>query len=135
MRPESATPCLDNQATGMALSILAEIGQMLDVLANDQQPGSIDLRSLPLTEADRDELESLLGTGEIKAELELSGQSEIWETAYSGVWWIRHRGAGDKILSEEIAVCSVPEILQTHPVDIEAAARRLQKTLTEATNG
>ena len=135
MKRDSAAPCISGRSTGMALSILAEIGQMLDTLADKGQPGSIDLRSLPLSDTDREELESLLGHGEVHAELQLAGTSEVWETAYPGVWWIRHRGAGDKIASEEIAVCPVPEILITHPVDIQAAARRLNKTTSEAAHG
>ena len=135
MKRDSAAPCLSGRPTGMASSILAEIGQMLDTLADKGQPGSIDLRSLPLSDADREELEHLLGHGEVHAELQVAGTSEVWETAYPGVWWIRHRGAGEKIASEEIAVCPVPEILITHPVDIQAAARRLNKTTSEAAHG
>ena len=135
MKRDSAAPCISGRSTGMAQSILTEIGQMLDSLVAGGQTGSIDLRSLPLSDADREELEGLLGHGEVHAELELAGKSEVWETAYPGVWWIRHRGAGDKIASEEIAVCPVPEILITHPVDIQAAARRLNKTTSEAAHG
>jgi hydrogenase-1 operon protein HyaF len=113
----------------MALSVLAEIGRMLEALSESGQAGSIDLRSLPLSDADRAQLEEVLGRGEVRAELELAGNSEVWETRYPGVWWIRHRGAGDKIATEEISVCAVPEILITHPVDIKAAAGRLREEL------
>jgi hydrogenase-1 operon protein HyaF len=125
----SGAPCLSDQATGMALSVLAEVGRMLEALTGSGQEGSIDLRSLPLSEVDREQLETVLGQGEVRAELNVAGKSEVWETAYSGVWWIRHRGAGGKIASEEISVCRIPEILITHPVDIEAAAARLKKEL------
>jgi hydrogenase-1 operon protein HyaF len=129
---ERGGSCLDGQATGMAWSVMAEVGRLLEELANRGQTASIDLRSLPLTDADRAELEALLGRGEVRVELDLAGRSEIWETGYPGAWWIRHRGAGDRISSEEIAVCPVPEILATHPADIEAAARRLCRTLRES---
>jgi hydrogenase-1 operon protein HyaF len=128
MRERGAT-CLDGRATGMAWSVLAEVGRLLERLAATGEPGSVDLRSLPLTDADRAELESLLGVGEVRAELDLAGRSEAWETAYPGAWWIRHRGASDRIASEEIAVCPVPEILLAHPADIRAAAGRLQGDL------
>jgi len=123
--------CLDGQTTGMAWSVLAEVGRLLEDLASRGQTASIDLRSLPLTDADRAELEALLGRGEVRVELDLAGRSEVWETGYAGAWWIRHRGAGDRISSEEIAVCPVPVILETHPVDIEAAARRLSRDLQQ----
>ena len=129
MPRDSAAPCLSERATGMALSVLAEVGRMLETLAGSGEPGSIDLKSLPLSDADRAQLEELLGRGEVHAELELAGASQVWETAYSGVWWIRHRGAGDKIATEEISVCRIPELLLSHPVDIEAAAGRLRQEL------
>jgi len=129
MQRDNAAPCLSERATGMALPVLAEIGRMLENLAASGEPGFIDLRSLPLSDADRGQLEALLGRGEVQLELELAGVSEVWETAYSGVWWIRHRGAGGKIATEEISVCRIPEILISHPVDIEAAAGRLRQEL------
>ena len=123
-------PCLTDRPTGMALSVLAEVGRLLEQLARTGEQAAIDLRSLPLTDADRAELEERLGRGEVRVELELAGRSEIWETAYSGAWWIRHRGAGDRISSEEIAICPMPEILTAHPDDITAAAARLQRDLS-----
>ena len=112
---------------------MTEISTLLAALSESGQAASIDLRSLPLSDADREELEEALGRGEVRAELDIAGASEVWETRYPGVWWIRHRGAGDKIASEEISVCRVPEILITHPVDIQAAAGRLRQEL-ETTN-
>ena len=129
MARDSAAPCLSDRATGMALSVLAEIGRMLEALSESGQAGAIDLRSLPLSDVDRAQLEEVLGRGEVRAELDIAGESEVWETTYPGVWWIRHRGAGNKIASEEISVCAIPEILITHPVDIKAAAGRLREEL------
>ena len=129
MARDSAAPCLSDRATGMALSVLAEVGRMLEALSESGQAGAIDLRSLPLSDVDRAQLEEVLGRGEVRAELELAGNSEVWETTYPGVWWIRHRGAGDKIATEEISVCAIPVILITHPVDIKAAAGRLREEL------
>ena len=127
----TGAPCQTANSTGMARSVLSEIARMLQALAEDGTAGSIDLRSLPLTEADRAELEEALGRGEIRAELELAGRSSIWETRYPGAWWIRHRGAQDKVSSEEIAVCHVPDILKSHPADIEAAALRMAQELEQ----
>jgi hydrogenase-1 operon protein HyaF len=127
----SAAPCQSELMTGMAHAVLAEVARMLEALAQKGEHSFIDLRSLPLTEADRGELERLLGRGEVQAELDVSGRSEIWETAYAGAWWIRHRGAGDTISSEEIAVCPVPEILSAHAADIESASKRIQQDILE----
>ena len=129
MARDSAAPCLSDRATGMALSVLAEIGRMLEALSESGQAGAIDLRSLPLSDVDRAQLEEVLGRGEVRAELDIAGESEVWETTYPGVWWIRHHGADRKIATEEISVCAIPEILITHPVDIKAAAGRLREEL------
>jgi len=129
MPRDNAAPCLSDRATGMARSVLAEISRLLDTLAGSGEAGFIDLRSLPLSDADRTQLEALLGRGEVQLELDLAGTSEVWETSFPGVWWVRHRGAGGKIATEEISVCRIPEILLSHPVDIEAAASRLRQEL------
>lgn len=129
MPRDGTAPCLGERATGMARSVLTEILQMLEVLSESGRAGSIDLRSLPLSEADRAELEQALGHGEVQANMDLAGDSEVWETTYPGVWWIRHKGAGGKIATEVISVCRIPEILKTHPIDIEAAAARLKQEL------
>jgi hydrogenase-1 operon protein HyaF len=115
--------------TGMAWSIMSEIAQLLGVLAERDQVSAIDLRSLPMTASDLAQLEELLGRGEITAHLDLAGKSEIWETQYPGVWWIRHMGAEDKVACEEIAITRLPEILMTHPVDVQAAAVRIRSEL------
>lgn len=131
----SGAPCASDRATGMAYSVLAEIGRLLEALATDGRSDAIDLRSLPLTDADREQLLELLGPGEVTAELDVAGRSTVRETAFAGVWWICHRGADDRVASEEIAVCPVPSIVVSHPADISAAARRIQQTLSESTPG
>lgn len=123
--------CTDGRITGMAWSVLAEIGRRLESLGATGQTAAIDLRSLPLTDADRAQLETLLGRGEVRAELELAGRSEVWETAYPGAWWVRHLGAAGRIASETIAICPVPEILAAHPADVQAGARRLLRELDQ----
>lgn len=129
--PQRGAGCLDGRSTGMAFAVLAEVGRLLAALADSGATGAIDLRSLPLTAADRRQLEELLGRGEVRAELDLTGRSELWETAYPGVWWIRHLGADERVASEVIAVCPAPDILAAHPADIQAGARRLAHTLAQ----
>ena len=131
MTQASGAHCQTSLVTGMALSIMAEVARMLKALADKNETGSIDLRSLPLTDADREQLEELMGRGEVKAELEVSGDSTVWETSYPGAWWIRHRGAGGKISSEEISICPVPAIFSAHPADIEAAVNRIKNAIAE----
>ena len=58
----------DDPVTGMAQSLLREIAQHLERLARTGARHAIDLRSLPMTRADREELEALLGRGEVAAD-------------------------------------------------------------------
>jgi hydrogenase-1 operon protein HyaF len=88
-----------------------------------------------MTDADRAELEERLGRGEVDADLAVSGESKVWETAYSGVWWIRHFGAGGLIASEEIAIAAVPDILVSHAADIAVAAARMNDDLQASATG
>jgi len=135
MKRDSSAPCTTANTTGMAWSILSEIAQRLHLLAESNEPSAIDLRSLPMTQADRDQLEEILGRGEVSARIEVTGSSDIWETAYAGVWWIRHRGASERIATEEIAVTHIPEILLSHPHDVTAAALRLREELDNGSTG
>jgi hydrogenase-1 operon protein HyaF len=126
MKPESIAPCLTDFRTGMATAVFSEIADRLAVLAETGETSAIDLKSLPMTTADRQELEDHLGQGEVSARLDVAGTSEIWETRYHGVWWIRHMGADGQVATEEIAVTPLPVILRTHPVDVEDAAKRIR---------
>jgi hydrogenase-1 operon protein HyaF len=125
----SVAACPVGRTTGMAFAVLAEVAQLLKALAEDGSSSAIDLRSLPLTDADTQQLEDLLGRGEVHAELEIAGATEVWETHYAGAWWVRHRGARGEISSEELAICRVPDILLSHPSDIRDAAQRIAAEL------
>ncbi len=58
--------------------------------------------------------------------LEVAGTSELWETRYAGVWWVRHFGDGDRIASERIEIAAIPQILVSQDEDIAAAAARVR---------
>ena len=120
---------IDQMRTGMANSLLAEISRALSALAATGTPSALDLRSLPLTAADRAALDAGLGRGDVAITLSASGTSEIWETGFCGVWWLRHLGADGKVASEVIEITSIPQIVTAHPDDISAAAQRLQSAL------
>ncbi len=127
--------CYAGQLTGMAEAVMREIATRLGCLADTGESAVIDLRSLPLTDADRVQLETVLGSGEVEAELRVLGQSSIRETGFPGVWWIRHRGGDQRVAAEEIAVTRIPEILITHVDDIRTAAGRLRQHLAAAGPG
>lgn len=110
-------------------SLLGEIAHLLGQLAASGTGGAIDLRSLPLQAADREALERALGRGEVEARLTTAGGSEVFETTYPGVWWVRHRGADGRISSETIEVTLIPEILKTHADDLAGARGRLAEAI------
>lgn len=125
MRTHDAADCCAQEVTGLAEAIVCEIADLLRVFAESGQEAAIDLRGLPMTDSDRDALAARLGRGEVYASVDVAGRSEVWETAYSGVWWVRHLGAEGQIAAEEIAVALVPQFLVSHRDDVEAAAQRL----------
>jgi hydrogenase-1 operon protein HyaF len=132
MNADPSCGCTGEPRTGLAGVLLHEIAILLDRLAVTREPASIDLRGLPMTDADRHELEAHLGRGEVSVDLAIPGGSKIWETRYPGVWWVRHFGADENILAEEIAVTRVPEILCADFSDIAAAAARFRDEFAAA---
>ncbi len=120
--------CIDTAQTPSTLAhgVLQEIAERLAALVGTGESAAIDLRSLPMTNADRDELERRLGRGEVVATLALGGTSELWEPRYCGVWWVRHFGTGGQIAAERIEIAAVPPMLVAQQADIAAAAARVQ---------
>ncbi len=111
-------------------ALLWEIAAGLRGFAETGASAAIDLGGLPLERADREALDETLGRGEITATLEAAGSSEVWETAYAGVWRVRHFG-GDHVAVDQIEIGPCPKILLADRRDAGAAARRLTETLGE----
>ncbi len=109
-------------------AIMQELTAFLERFVVTGEEGFVDLRGLPMRESDKQQLEDLLGVGEVRATILVSGETQIWETALSGIWWVRHKGSEGKIISEQIVVTQIPEILKTHNEDAKAALKRLQSS-------
>ena len=115
--------------TGMSDAVFAEVAARLaEVVAGASAP-PIELTAMPLTSEDRADLEQRLGRGEVFATIESAGRSEVWETQFSGVWFVRHFGENDRTASECIEFGAAPAILFSHRADMAAAARRLATAL------
>lgn len=121
----------DEMLTGQAEAVLSEVADLLGRLLETGEEGSIDLRSLPLSPADRDWLDKKLGSGEVEITLEAGGRSVLTETAYSGVWKVVHRDAEERVVSEFIEVAYVPAIIKPAKMDIEKANEKLQSDLKQ----
>ena len=116
-----------------ARAVLREIETLLQGLKAGGEGGSIDLGSLPLTPEDYDLLEASLGKGEVSAEVESLGPTEVTETGISGVWWITHYNADEEVMAEFIAVTLCPEILLTTLEDVSDGLQRLHALLDRTT--
>ena len=117
--------------SGNAAALLREIAALLEALVRLGEGGAIDLKSLPLSAADRDWLLERLGKGEVEINLNIAGGSRIRETAYAGVWWVEHRGENGATTSEFIEVSYVPELVSAHPDDVESGLDFLNSELAE----
>jgi hydrogenase-1 operon protein HyaF len=121
----------DNGLTGQAEAVLAELAEMLDRLLETGKGDSIDLRSLPLSPADRQWLDTQLGRGEVEINLDAGGRSVLTETAFSGVWKVVHRDIDERVVAEFIEVGYVPNIVLPTGMDIQNACNRLQSNLKQ----
>lgn len=105
--------------------LLHEVKHALDNLIETGHTSIIDLRSIPLAPGEEDKILSALGQGEVKAQLDALGLSEVNETQYAGVWIVTHFNDENEIISRFIEVTTMPEILCSQTEDIMAAYSRL----------
>jgi hydrogenase-1 operon protein HyaF len=125
--PQSVDPSMTPAGLGGGIAaILSELAVLLERLAASDETAMIDLRSLPMSAADRILLQRALGDGEVHATLQAQGTSTARETGVAGVWWIEHRDAHDALLAELLEVARFPQILASAPDEIQQAAAALQ---------
>jgi len=89
----------------------------------------IDLRSLPLAPGEEEHIETLLGVGEVRAELDALGPTIAQETRIPGVWVVTHRNASDEIVAKFIEVTRMPAILLSQDEDIRRGVDQLNEEL------
>ena len=111
--------------------LLHEIKHALDNLIETGRTSIIDLRSIPLAPGEEDKILNTLGRGEVLAQLNALGLSEVIETQYAGVWLVTHYNDEDHIISRFIEVTTMPEILCSQTEDIMAAYSRLTLELED----
>ncbi len=131
--PVNVVPAAVRQEALNSPALLQEIARLLARLVETGEPGSVDLRSLPLTPTDYAHLTEALGQGEVSAEITAAGPTRVRETAVHGVWWVTHLNANDEPTAEFIEVSYAPEILKTHPSDAAMALAKLRARLSRAT--
>ena len=121
--------------SGHVLALLQEIESLLRSLVERDAGGSIDLRSLPLTDSDLTQLEETLGEGEVSAQVDSLGLSRVWETGVSGVWWVIHENEEGEVIGEFIEVTYCPELLITPAEDVKESWQALRARLVQSEYG
>lgn len=121
--------------SGMVPAVLRELEQALEALMQEGTRHVVDLSTLPMSNADRSLLESTLGEGELRMELDVLGRTRIRESSFPGIWWVRHEDPGGKVLAEHIEVAHIPEIVPAHASDLETGKARLSERIKQISPG
>jgi len=112
--------------------LLHEIRHALQELAGNGKSGIIDLRSIPLAPGEEDKILAVLGKGEVEAQIDALGPSEIYETRYPGVWLVTHYNEAREIIGRFIEITDMPEILRSQVDEIRESCDRLAEYLERA---
>lgn len=132
--PIKVVPTVPTPATSRnALPLLYEIATMLERLLNTGATDCIDLRRAPLSQEDYVLLKDTLGRGEVSATVAALGQTEIYETALPGVWWVVHYDQNEQPITEFLEVAKLPELLKSPSDEIRAGLARLHRKLSQHT--
>lgn len=105
--------------------LMHEIRHALKNLGKNGDNSIIDLRSLPLAPGEEQRIVRLLGKGEVTSTLQALGRSDIYETAFPGVWMVTHYNDDEEVISRFIEVTRIPEIMLSQTADISDSHRRL----------
>ncbi|MDP3635849.1 MAG: hydrogenase expression/formation C-terminal domain-containing protein [Azonexus sp.] len=128
VRVESNRPRTAN--IEIATGILRDVHSALREFQASGRPQAIDLRhQRRMTEATYNALEQALSRGEVSAIVDSELRAEIFETRFSGVWWVRHLDEQGEITTEIIEVTEVPVILKAHRIDMIGALKKLEQFL------
>ena len=129
-RPASKIPGVEFE-TGNVAPLMHEIRHALARLIEDGEESAIDLQSLPLAPGEEKRIEEALGIGEVRAELDALGPSNIVETRYPGVWLVTHRNADEEVIGRLIEITRIPAVLESQPEDISRGLATLRSELDD----
>lgn len=127
VRTEPGAPAERDGGSGNIPLLLNELRHALTRLTDSGETTCIDLRGLPLAPGELDALQQQLGCGEVRAELDALGRSEIAETDYAGIWRVIHYNSSGEVVGYFLEVTTVPDLLRTPLADLPASIERLSK--------
>jgi hydrogenase-1 operon protein HyaF len=84
-----------------------------------------------MTQGDLRQLEETLGKGEVTASVDAAGPTEVFETRFPGLWWVRYQNEDRQTVAEQLVVGRVPAILETHLDDVRDSVARLEEELND----
>ena len=116
-------------SSGNIPPLLHEVRHALAALAKNGTCNVIDLKSIPLAPGEQEAILATLGEGEVRAELQSLGKSEIIETSFPGVWVVTHCDEQGDIRARFIEITRMPEILESQAPDIAEGLGRLESLL------
>jgi hydrogenase-1 operon protein HyaF len=120
---------VEHPSDGNGRAVLREIEQRLELLLTKGEESSIDLSRLPFGPGDHALLAKTLGEGEVSAEVNSLGPTQVRETAIPGVWWVTHFNADDEVMAEFIEVTRCPAIVLTPRDDLQEGVAALRARL------
>ena len=123
MNPDVSAPCQTSMNTGMAWSILTEIRTLLSRLAETGDSAAIDLRSLPLTTADRVRRFMLLKPAGQVNETEVARAMYI--TRRTLARRLEHEGTGYRQIREKLLAELAARHLADSRLTVESVAHML----------
>ena len=120
---------VEHRAESNGRAVLREIETRLALLLTKGEESNIDLSRLPFGPGDRALLVKTLGEGEVSAEVNSLGPTQVRETAIPGVWWVAHYNADDEVMAEFIEVTRCPAIVRTPQDDLQDGLKALRALL------
>ncbi|APE05207.1 hydrogenase expression protein HupH [Alteromonas sp. RW2A1] len=104
--------------TGNVIPLLHQIRHALSQLLAQQEETTIDLRRLPLSASEESQLETFLGHGEVKADIQALGDTVLIESRYTGVWLETHYNEEAEIMGKYVHICDCPQLIKSQPEDM-----------------
>ncbi|MBF0220596.1 MAG: hydrogenase expression/formation protein [Gammaproteobacteria bacterium] len=102
-------------------ALLQELLTLQQRLLKQGESAAIDLHTLPLSPSDRDRLRNFLGHGEVAITLNALGHSEIYETAFAGIWWTTHYSESGTLIAEQLEVTLLPAMVSSDIAEVAAS--------------
>lgn len=130
-RTEAAVDVADDAPAGMdnVLAILSELQSARKSYGESQQPYSINLTLLPLSDDEIEFLDAHLGRGPVDVLSRAYGNCQVISTAIANTWWVRYFNSMGTLILNTLEIVDVPNVVAAADEDISDSAERLEQLL------